>query len=102
MNKSDISKILRQLEYKSLNQLPGVTAIFITDVYDKSGGSFLHFLKLSRSVPEHVLIVDYIVETIPYMHHSQRYEICSLAPKVCKLTLHYGFMETINIPKALD
>lgn len=102
MGKADISKIIKQLEYKSLNKLPGVTAIFITDVYDKSGGSFLHFLKLSRSLPEHVLIVDYIVETIPYMHHSQRYEITALAPKICKLTLRYGFMENINIPKALD
>lgn len=45
MNKDDISKILKQLEYKSLNQLSDLTAIFITDVYDKSGGSFLHFPK---------------------------------------------------------
>lgn len=102
MNKADISKILKQLQYKSLNQLPGVTAIFITDVYDKSGGSFLHFLKLSRSVPEHVLIVNYIVDTIPYVHYSQRYEITCLDEKVCKLTLHYGFMETISIPRALE
>jgi KUP system potassium uptake protein len=102
MNKADLSKILKQLEYKSLNHLPNVTAIFITDIYDKSGGSFLHFLKLSRSMPEHVLIVDYVVENIPYMHYSQRYEITAMAPKVCKLTLHYGFMETINIPRALD
>jgi KUP system potassium uptake protein len=102
MNKSDITKILKQLEYKSLNQLPGVTAIFITDVYDKSGGSFLHFLKLSRSMPENVLMVDYIVETIPYTHYSQRYEVTTLAPKVCKLTLHYGFMENINLPRALE
>jgi KUP system potassium uptake protein len=102
MNKEDISKILKQLQYKSLNQLPGVTAIFITDVYDKSGGSFLHFLKLSRSVPEHVLIVNYIVDNIPYVHYSQRYEIACLDEKVCKLTLHYGFMETISIPRSLE
>ena len=102
MNKDDISKILKQLQYKSLNQLPGVTAIFITDVYDKSGGSFLHFLKLSRSVPEHVLIVNYIVDNIPYVHYSQRYEISSLDEKVCKLSLHYGFMETISLPRALE
>lgn len=102
MNKEDISKILKQLQYRSFNQLPGVTAIFITDVYDKSGGSFLHFLKLSRSVPEHVLIVDYIVDNIPYVHYSQRYEIVCLDEKVCKLTLHYGFMETISIPRALE
>lgn len=102
MNKEDISKILKQLQYKSLNQLPGVTAIFITDVYDKSGGSFLHFLKLSRSVPEHVLIVNYVVGNIPYVHYSQRYEISCLDEKVCKLTLHYGFMETISIPRSLE
>ncbi|MFI4963237.1 MAG: potassium transporter Kup, partial [Legionellales bacterium] len=102
MNKEDISKILKQLNYKSLNQLPGVTAIFITDVYDKSGGSFLHFLKLSRSVPENVLIVDYFVDNIPYVHYSQRYEVSCLDERTCKLTLHYGFMEDISIPKALE
>lgn len=102
MNKEDISKILKQLQYKSLNQLADLTAIFITDVYDKSGGSFLHFLKLSRSVPEHVIIVNYIVHNIPYVHYRQRYEISHLDEKVFHLTLHYGFMETISIPRALE
>ena len=57
-----LENVLRQLEYKSLHQLPGVTAIYITDVYDKTGGSFLHFLKLNhqevpiglKKVPHHV------------------------------------------------
>ncbi|MDI1351693.1 MAG: KUP/HAK/KT family potassium transporter [bacterium] len=102
MKKENISKILKQLKYKSLNQLAGVTAIFITDVYDKSGGSFLHFLKLSRSMPEHVLIIDYIVENIPSVHYSKRYQTTTLGPNICKLTLHYGFMESISIPKALE
>jgi KUP system potassium uptake protein len=102
LNKEDISKILRQLEYKSLNQLVDLTAIFITDIYDKSGGSFLHFLKLSRSVPERVLIVNYVVDNIPYVHYSQRYEITCLHERVFNLTLHYGFMETISIPRALE
>ncbi|KTD67927.1 MULTISPECIES: potassium transporter Kup [Legionella] len=102
MNKDDISKIIRQLEYKSLNQLTDLTAIFITDVYDKSGGSFLHFLKLSRAVPERVIIVNYVVDNIPYVHYSQRYEITCLHEKIFNLTLHYGFMETISIPRALE
>lgn len=102
MNKEDISKIIKQLQYKNLNQLHDLTAVFITDVYDKSGGSFLHFLKLSRSVPEHVLIVNYVVGNIPYVHYSQRYEVTCLDDKVYNLTLHYGFMETISIPRALE
>jgi KUP system potassium uptake protein len=102
MNKTDISKIIKQLHYKSLNQLHDLTAVFITDVYDKSGGSLLHFLKLSRSMPEHVLIVNYRVNNIPYVHHSQRYEITCLDDRVYNLTLNYGFMESISIPHALD
>ncbi len=102
LQKDDISKILQSLEYNNLNHLPGVTAIFITDVYDKSGGGFLHFLKLSHSMPEHVLIVDYIVENIPYIHYSERYEVTALTSQVCKLTLHYGFMETISIPRTIE
>jgi KUP system potassium uptake protein len=102
MNKEDISKIINQLHYKNLNQLHDLTAVFITDIYDKSGGSFLHFLKLSRSVPEHALIVNYVVNNIPYVHHSQRYEVTFLDEKVYNLTLHYGFMESISIPRALE
>ncbi|MCP0913745.1 KUP/HAK/KT family potassium transporter [Legionella sp. 27cVA30] len=67
MKKEELSKILKQFDYKSLNRLPGVTAIFITDIYDKSGGTFLHFLKLNRTLPEYILIVNYTVENIPYV-----------------------------------
>lgn len=102
LKKADISKILTQLNYKSLNHLKGVTSIFITDVYDKSGGSFLHFLKLSTAVPEHVLIVSYIVENVPYVRYENRYEVMVLNDTVCRLTLHYGFMDFISIPRALD
>ncbi|WP_408605432.1 KUP/HAK/KT family potassium transporter [Legionella tunisiensis] len=101
MQKEDISKIIKQLHYKSLNQLSGLTAIFITDIYDRSGGSFLHFLKLSLAVPENILIVNYIVENKPHVHYSQRFEVNPLDKKICQLTLHYGFMDNISIPHAL-
>jgi KUP system potassium uptake protein len=97
----EIAKILHQLDYRSLNRLYGVTSIFITDIYDKSGGSFLHFLKLSMSVPEHVLIVNYTVENSPHVPDSKRYHLMRLNKTVCQLTLHYGFMDTISIPEAL-
>ncbi len=99
--KEDISKVIKQLHYKSLNRLPDLTAIFITDVYDKSGGSFLHFLKINRAMPEHVLIVNYQIEDIPYVQALDRFEISCLDENICRLTLHYGFMEFISIPQAL-
>ena len=101
MKKEAFSKILKQLDYKSLNRLTNTTAIFITDIYDKSGGSFLHFLKLNRTLPEHILIVNYTVENIPYVSSKDRFQISCLKKNICELTLHYGFMDTVSIPQAL-
>lgn len=102
VKKEALAKTLKQLDYKSLHQLAGVSSIFITDVYDKSGGSFLNFLKLSMTVPEHILIVNYVVENIPYVHSNKRYQIVFLSEKVCLMTLHYGFMNMVSIPLALE
>ena len=96
-----ISKILKQLDYKSINRLPDTLAIFITDIYDNSGGSFLHFLKLNRTLPEHILILNYTVENIPYVSSTDRFQINCLKNNICELTLHYGFMDTVSVPKAL-
>ena len=100
--KEDLSKILKQLHYKSINKLPNITAVFITDIYDKSGGSFLHFLKLSRSLPENILIVNYSVENIPYVSSANRFQLSCLDENICQLTLCYGFMDFISIPQALS
>lgn len=99
--KEDLSKVLNQLHYKSINKLPDLTAVFITDIYDKSGGSFLHFLKLSRSLPENILIVNYSVENIPYISSADRFKLSCLDENICQLTLCYGFMDFISIPQAL-
>jgi KUP system potassium uptake protein len=101
MKASELSKIVKQLDYKSLNHLPNTTAIFITDIYDKSGGSFFNFLKLNRAIPEHILIVNYAVENIPYVLSDDRFEIHHLSDSICELTLHYGFMDSVSIPQAL-
>lgn len=97
----DISKILHQFDYQSINHIPNATAIFITDIYDQSGGSFLHFLKLNRTLPENILLVKYRVEPIPYVSSLNRFEVKKLKDTVCELTLHYGFMEVVSIPQAL-
>ena len=79
-----------------------MTAVFITDVYDQSGGYLLHFFTANRLLPEHVLIVNYLVENSPYVPAAHRFEVNRLNEHVCQLTLHYGFKDTISIPKALN
>ncbi|MDF1677176.1 MAG: KUP/HAK/KT family potassium transporter [Legionellaceae bacterium] len=100
-NKEEVSKTLRQFDYKSLTHLPNTTAIFITDIYDQSGATFLNFLKLNRTLPAHILLVKYQVEHIPYVSSVDRFEVNCLKENICELTLHYGFMDVVSIPQAL-
>ena len=97
----ELTKIVKELHDQSTRFLPEVTAIFITDVYDKNGGSFLHYLQLSHSLPEHILIVSYEVENIPYVNSDNRFTVFCIDQNICQLTLHYGFMDFISIPQSL-
>ncbi len=100
LKQAQFFKLVRQLDYKSFNHLKGVTSVFITNLYDETGGGFLQFTKLSLAVPEHILIVSYVVDNRPRVR-SKRFEVHPLSKTVCRLVLHYGFMDTISIPSAL-
>jgi len=96
-----LSTILKQLDYRGFHRLPNINVIFITDTYDQSGGSFFQFLKLNRMLPEHILIVNYIVENIPHVILDDRFQITCLKENICEIKLHYGFMDTVSVPRAL-
>lgn len=100
--KEDIEKVLQQLQYQNMSRIPDLTAIFITDIYDKSAGSLLHFLKLNRVLPDHILIINYTIENVPYVKIADRFEVFCLGENVCKLVLHYGFMDFISVPQSLS
>lgn len=102
VKKDEFVKMLNNLDYEKLHHLKNTTAIFITDIYDTSGGSFLHYLRMNKTLPENALIVNYIVENVPYVSSLKRFEITKLKDEhICELTLHYGFMDTVSIPQAL-
>ena len=81
--------------------LTGITAVFITDIYDQSGGGFFSFLTLTHMIPERLILVNYSVETVPYVSPSKRFKLSRLTERAYQLTLCYGFMDTVSIPQAL-
>lgn len=102
MEKVDLKTIIDELNHPNLHYIPNSTTIFISDPYDKSGGALLHYLKLNHIVPEHILIVSITIENHPYISQIDRHEFTKLGKGIYRLTLHYGFMELIDIPEALS
>lgn len=101
LHPKELKHIIQELSAQKTTSWSGGLAICVADVYDKRGGSFLHFLKLSKVVPEHILIINYMIENRPHVPLIQRFEIEILENKVFYLNLHYGFMDDISIPHAL-
>ncbi|MGA2655683.1 MAG: KUP/HAK/KT family potassium transporter, partial [Gammaproteobacteria bacterium] len=100
--KVSLIEIIQHFDPKELHMLKNTTSVFITDPYDNSGGCFLHYLKLSHMIPEHVIMVSVLVETRPVVPISERYKLMALGKNIYRIVLHYGFSEVINIPEALD
>jgi len=102
-NRIELSQMIGHLQKSTrIHPIPGLTAIFITDPADTSGGGLMHYLKLNHSLPESVIILSVRIEDKPYIVDRDRCEYVKLHEDFHKIILHYGFMQNINIPDALD
>lgn len=93
--------MIKNMDKSKLNYVENLTAIFIADIYDESGGSFFNYIKLNRILPEKILIVSVVIENYPFVAEQKYYELTMLTKGIYNLKLHYGFMQTINIPRTL-
>jgi KUP system potassium uptake protein len=81
-------------------RVPG-TAVFTTANNQMVPNALLHNLKHNHVLAERVILMTVITEDIPHVPDDQRLEIRHLDKNFHTITLHYGFMDQPNIPRAL-
>ncbi|MDT7951128.1 MAG: KUP/HAK/KT family potassium transporter, partial [Acetobacteraceae bacterium] len=62
----------------------------------------LHNLKHNKVLHERVVFVTVLTLDVPEVAAAERMSIEELSPGVHRVTLRYGFMESPNIPRALE
>ncbi len=77
------------------------TAVFTTANNHVVPNALLHNLKHNQVLAERVVLMTLHTEDIPHGGHEQRLEIRHLDKNFHTITLHYGFMDQPNIPRAL-
>jgi KUP system potassium uptake protein len=77
------------------------TAVFLTAVPESAPTALLHSLKHYKALHESNVILTIITENIPRVAPKDRVEMEPLGNGFIRVILHFGFMETPNIPKAL-
>src|ERR1700733_3235107 len=96
-----LAPFLARLPQSRIIRVPGV-AVFMTGNPDYVPTSLLHNLKHNKVLHENVLFVTVQTEDVPEVSQHRRSEVAELAPGIYRVVLRYGFMESPNIPRALE
>jgi len=94
-----LASFLARLPQSRTLRVPGL-AIFLTANPDYVPSALLHNLKHNKVLHERVLFVT--VNNLDVPEARTRMELAELSPGIHRVVLRYGFMESPNIPRALE
>ncbi len=78
------------------------SAVYLTNRLDVVPVPLLHNLKHNKILHERVALMQVVTKNIPHVAQKDRFEVHHLADNYHTITVNYGFMESPNIPRALD
>ena len=96
-----LASFLKRLPQSRTLRVPGM-AVFLTGTPDYVPAALLHNLKHNKVLHEKVLFVTVTNLDEPEVSAERRTEVTELAPGIHRVLLRYGFMESPNIPRALE
>ena len=96
-----LASFLARLPQSRTVRVPGM-AVFLTGNPDYVPAALLHNLKHNKVLHERVLFVTVSTLDEPEAGPDRRTEVSELAPGIHRVKLRYGFMESPNVPRALE
>jgi KUP system potassium uptake protein len=91
---------LDDVERRKPVRVPG-TAVFMTSSNDGVPVVLLHHLKHNKVLHEKVILMSVVTEEVPEVKPAERLVVEPLQAGFFRLTAHYGFMESPNVPEIL-
>jgi KUP system potassium uptake protein len=85
----------------SAARVPG-TAVFMTTAADGIPHALLHNLKHNKVLHERVILLTIRIEDVPYVEDGCQFELDDLGNGFYRLIIHYGFMQEVDVPAALQ
>lgn len=97
----DLNDFLPTLNTNQINKAER-TAVYPVADPSKVPMALLHNLKHNQVLHARNVILTVLFESVPWVDTKDRVKIISLGQNFWQVTLHYGFMNTPNIPQALE
>jgi KUP system potassium uptake protein len=96
-----LDAFITSLEYGGPYRCEG-TGIFMTTNPDGVPRAMLHNLLHNKVLHERVVLLNVIMEDVPYVAEASRVEVRALAQGFYQLRVRYGFKDEPDIPHAMD
>jgi len=85
---------------KSIKRVQG-TSVFLSATAEGVPSALLHNVKHNKVLHERVVILTMVTEQIPHVAESSRVAVVPIGEGLYRLFLHYGFMDEVDVPRAL-
>ncbi len=81
-------------------RVPG-TAIFMTGNIEGSPPALVHNLRHNKVLHQTVVLLMVRIEEMPYVNAAERVELEKLESNLYRMIIHYGYMQTPDVPSIL-
>jgi KUP system potassium uptake protein len=95
-----LATLLETLKPDSPARVPG-TAVYMTARVDNVPAALLHNMKHNKILHERNVLMTVRTEDVPRLPETERLQIDHLSQNFHTVTIHYGFLEEPDIPRAL-
>lgn len=95
-----LGTFLKRLAKAPPVRVPG-TAVFLTAPLPGAPPILGHHLKYNQVLHERVILLTVLTEDVPRVSATSRLEVDELGQGFCQILVHYGYMQTPNVPLAL-
>ncbi len=95
-----LETLIGRVKGEQTPRVPG-TAVFMAGTFDHVPPSLPKLIRHSGVVFDRVIVLRVVFESVPTTHRSERIELTDVGDGFYRIVLHYGFMQTPNIPSEL-
>src|SRR5271169_1230544 len=95
-----LNSLIEHLKPDHPARVPG-TAIYMTARVDNVPAALLHNMKHNKILHERNVLMTVRTEDVPRLPEAERLQIDHLSQNFHTVTIHYGFLEEPDIPRAL-
>lgn len=85
-----------------LARATGTAAVFLSGNPVTTPPVLLHNLKYNKVLHETTVVLNIAIETTPYVRDSERVSVENLGNGFYRVVARYGFMESPNVPEAIE